>query len=55
MIPIVVIGMIYQDQHGGWRWMVGLGAVPAVVQLCALVILPESRTYALHSWILGGW
>jgi SP family myo-inositol transporter-like MFS transporter 13 len=28
---------------GGWRWMVGLGATPAVVQLLSLALLPESR------------
>jgi MFS family permease len=32
----------YNVPHG-WRWMVGLGAVPAGVQLGFLFFLPESR------------
>lgn len=31
--------------HGGWRWMVGLGALPAGFQFFMLFFLPESRTY----------
>lgn len=30
----------------GWRWMVGLGALPAFVQLASLAFLPESRESA---------
>lgn len=30
---------------GGWRWMVGLGAVPAGIQIILLFFLPESRKY----------
>lgn len=29
--------------NGGWRWMVGLSAVPAALQLAVLAFLPESR------------
>lgn len=32
--------------NGGWRWMVGLGTVPAGLQLIFLFMLPESRTFA---------
>lgn len=33
-----------------WRWMVGLGAIPALVQTLALVFLPESREFpVLHT------
>ena len=28
-----VVGWALAEQHGGWRWMVGLGAAPAVLQL----------------------
>jgi len=38
------IGAGFSNVHGGWRWMVGLGAVPAGIQLCVLFFLPESRT-----------
>ena len=37
------IGAAFETMHGGWRWMVGLGAVPAALQLMFLFILPESR------------
>ncbi|EJU00088.1 general substrate transporter [Dacryopinax primogenitus] len=36
------IGAAFEQVPGGWRWMVGLGAVPAGVQLACLSFLPES-------------
>ncbi|KAI5119463.1 hypothetical protein M0805_007197 [Coniferiporia weirii] len=36
------IGAAFENMHGGWRWMVGLGSVPAGLQLIFLFILPES-------------
>lgn len=30
---------------GGWRWMVGLGSVPAALQVLFLLFLPESRWF----------
>ncbi|KAI3998271.1 Myo-inositol transporter 1, partial [Schizophyllum commune Loenen D] len=32
----------FANVSGGWRWMVGLGAVPAGIQLFLLYFLPES-------------
>ncbi|CCF34700.1 hypothetical protein CH063_06637 [Colletotrichum higginsianum] len=32
----------YGDQSTGWRWMVGLGALPAALQCSILVLMPES-------------
>lgn len=37
------IDAAFYHTHGGWRWMVGLGAVPASLQLIFLFFLPESR------------
>ena len=35
--------------HSNWRWMLGLGALPAVVYLFALFAVPESpRWHAMH-------
>jgi MFS transporter, SP family, arabinose:H+ symporter len=35
--------------HSGWRWMLGLGVVPAAVYLLALFAVPESpRWHAMH-------
>ncbi|KAG7445357.1 general substrate transporter [Guyanagaster necrorhizus] len=36
------IGAGFENMHGGWRWMVGLGSVPAALQLVFLPFLPES-------------
>ncbi|CDO77411.1 hypothetical protein BN946_scf184857.g18 [Trametes cinnabarina] len=36
------IDAAFENLHGGWRWMVGLGAVPAAAQALFLVFLPES-------------
>ncbi|KAH8112823.1 general substrate transporter [Phellopilus nigrolimitatus] len=36
------IGAAFENMSGGWRWMVGLGAVPAGLQLITLFLLPES-------------
>lgn len=36
-----------QNHKGGWRWMVGLGALPAIVQILWLKFLPESRESAV--------
>ena len=39
------IGAAFFRLPGGWRWMVGLGAVPAGIQIILLFFLPESRKY----------
>ncbi|GAB1524768.1 hypothetical protein RhiTH_007923 [Rhizoctonia solani] len=36
------IGAAFESSRGGWRWMVGLGAIPAGLQLIMLPFLPES-------------
>ncbi|KAI0298359.1 general substrate transporter [Multifurca ochricompacta] len=42
--PVVAYGIDagFANTHGGWRWMVGLGTVPAGLQLFFLFFLPES-------------
>lgn len=41
------IGAGFANVGGGWRWMVGLGAVPAALQLFFLFFLPESREHSI--------
>ena len=45
-----VIAGLFSKQAGGWRWMLGVGAAPALVQLAGfLLFLPESpRWLARH-------
>jgi SP family myo-inositol transporter-like MFS transporter 13 len=40
-----VIGWVFSARVSGWRWMVGLGAVPAIAQLVMLMFMPETPRY----------
>ncbi|KDR76863.1 hypothetical protein GALMADRAFT_138904 [Galerina marginata CBS 339.88] len=42
------IGAGFFHVHSGWRWMVGLGAVPAGLQVIFLFFLPESPRILLR-------
>ena len=37
-----VVGWVFSRVPHGWKWMVGLGAVPAVVQVLTMVGMPET-------------
>ena len=37
-----VIGYTFSMQSSGWRWMVGLGGAPAILQCGLMLMLPES-------------
>ncbi|BGP56569.1 hypothetical protein JCM8202v2_004194 [Rhodotorula sphaerocarpa] len=43
-----VVGAAFFHVTKGWRWMFGLGAVPAIVQLLLAFSLPESPRYHLR-------
>lgn len=43
-----LIGYLFAHFPHGWRWMVGLGAVPAVVQLFLLFRMPETPRWLLQ-------
>lgn len=40
-----IVGWLFSTRVHGWRWMVGLGALPAAVQFCMLFVLPETPRY----------
>lgn len=43
------IGYALSLQQGGWRWMVGLGAAPAVLQFGLMILLPESPRWLVKA------
>lgn len=40
-----VIAVVFQNVHNGWRYMLGLSAIPALIQYILFVALPESPRY----------
>jgi len=43
-----IIDGSFATHPDGWRWMLGLGGVPALIQLAGLVFLPESPRWLLE-------
>ena len=37
-----VVGWLLSTSAHGWRWMVAIGALPAIVQFCLMLAMPES-------------
>ncbi|MCJ1310541.1 hypothetical protein MMC25_004205 [Agyrium rufum] len=44
-----IIGWALSSTPHGWRWMVGIGAAPAVVQLSLLFFMPETPRWLLRA------
>ena len=40
-----VIGWAFSSMPGGWRWMVGIGAFPAITQIAMLSFMPETPRF----------
>lgn len=44
-----IIGWLFSQTAGGWRWIVGLGAAPAFLQFAVLVGLPETPRWLVQA------
>jgi MFS transporter, SP family, solute carrier family 2 (myo-inositol transporter), member 13 len=44
-----LIGWLFSTLPSGWRWMVGLGALPAIIQFFALVFMPETPRWLVQA------
>ncbi|KKK23671.1 hypothetical protein AOCH_002074 [Aspergillus ochraceoroseus] len=44
-----IVGWLFSSVNGGWRWMVGLGMLPAVFQLVIAVALPETPRWLVQA------
>ncbi|EFQ98877.1 myo-inositol transporter 1 [Nannizzia gypsea CBS 118893] len=44
-----IVGWLLSSQPSGWRWMVGLGCSPAVMQLLILAFLPETPRWLVRA------
>lgn len=42
-------GWLFSSLPGGWRWMVGLGAAPAIVQFSIVTFLPETPRWLVQA------
>jgi len=44
-----VVGWMLSTRSQGWRWMVGIGAFPALLQFAMLVFLPETPRWLVKA------
>lgn len=44
-----VVGWLFSHRTGGWRWMVGLGVLPAVGQLFLLALMPKTPRWLVKA------
>ncbi|KAI4919797.1 hypothetical protein J4E90_001934 [Alternaria incomplexa] len=44
-----IVGWLFSERLHGWRWMVGLGALPAAIQFVMLFFLPETPRYLIKA------
>ncbi|KAJ6164299.1 Myo-inositol transporter 1 [Penicillium chermesinum] len=44
-----VVGWLFSHAVGGWRWIVGLGALPAFLQFAVLGFLPETPRWLIQA------
>ncbi|GAA5798376.1 hypothetical protein HPULCUR_003778 [Helicostylum pulchrum] len=42
-----VVNIIYSETESGWRYMFGIGAIPAIIQLMVMPFMPESPRFMI--------
>ncbi|UXI19877.1 mannose-1-phosphate guanyltransferase beta [Sarcoptes scabiei] len=47
-VASIVAGLFSNDHINGWRWMLGLSAVPSILQLIFFTFLPESPRWLVQ-------
>ena len=44
-----IIGWVFSSVPGGWRWIVGIGAAPSILQFALLFALPETPRWLVQA------
>ena len=44
-----IVGWMFSSVTGGWRWIVGLGIIPALLQFAIVVFLPETPRWLVQA------
>ncbi|KAF2142357.1 uncharacterized protein K452DRAFT_297661 [Aplosporella prunicola CBS 121167] len=44
-----IVGWLYSTTPHGWKWMVGLGALPAIIQFMTLGFMPETPRWLVKA------
>jgi SP family myo-inositol transporter-like MFS transporter 13 len=44
-----IVGWLFSTTTSGWRWIVGLGTLPAVLQFAIVVVLPETPRWLVQA------
>ncbi|RDW59377.1 uncharacterized protein DSM5745_11072 [Aspergillus mulundensis] len=44
-----IVGWLFSYVDGGWRWIVGLGMLPAIFQLIIVIALPETPRWLVQA------
>jgi len=44
-VAALVAGAFSEVKPGGWKWMLGLGAIPSAIQFVGFLFMPESARW----------